>query len=247
MAYRGPRDSRDTVYQDREAYYSSSGPPPRRRDEDRGYDRRGSSPPRARAPTREYEETEVRVRERSRDSRVPNWMREDGRRPPEAGALVLRQRDIETVERPRPRPRSPSPIRITERDRIVRRERSLSPPPRPPPTVERDRIEVRGRYVERERIRSPSRGASVERIRTRVVERERERSPPSPPSADRIRTRIVERERERVRSPSISSSSSSEPPRVVRGPTIEREVITHYRDIDHGMLTASPSPPSLIS
>jgi hypothetical protein len=77
--------------------------------------------------------------------------------------------------------------------------------------------------VERELVR---RSPSPRPIR--FVERRRS---PSPTERERIRARIVER------APSSSSSSSeaaSEPPKVIRGPTIEREVITHYRDIDHG-------------
>lgn len=44
---------------------------------------------------------------------------------------------------------------------------------------------------------------------------------------------IVERERERERERAPQRSPS--PPPVVRGPTIERDVITHYTDVDHGM------------
>ena len=107
MSYRGPRDrdprdDRDFDgppprrprgggggggYEEREFYerreerrVSSPGPPPMRR-EGRG----GGPPPRV----REYEETDVSIRER--DSRTPAFMRRGGP-PPEAGALVLRER-----------------------------------------------------------------------------------------------------------------------------------------------------------
>jgi hypothetical protein len=210
-------------------------------------------------PVREFEE-DVRISER--ESRVPAFLRDDGRRS-EPGGLVLRQRDVETVDRLR-RPRSPSPVRVRE-TRIVERTTSVSPPP--PRRIERlervDRVDREGiREREREdvriRVRSPSRGASVERIRTRTRERspsppyvlresertriiERERSPSPPPvERERERIRIIERERERISSPSSSSSPSPSPPPVVRGPTIEREVITHYRDIDHGMICYQP-------
>lgn len=59
---------------------------------------------------------------------------------------------------------------------------------------------------------------------------------------ERIHTRIVRR------SPSPSPSPPPPPPQpqVVRGPVIEREVITHYTDVDHGVVRArqpSPQPP----
>src|SRR5690242_20395004 len=112
---------------------------------------REREPPR-RAPVREYDEVDVRFRERERErvnDRQPAFMREDNRRA-EPGQLVLRQREIETIERPRPR--SPSPVRV--RERIVERTRSVSPPPR---RLEED---VRFRRVVRESSRGPA-----ERIR----------------------------------------------------------------------------------
>ncbi|KAK6820704.1 hypothetical protein PG987_015104 [Apiospora arundinis] len=59
---------------------------------------------------------------------------------------------------------------------------------------------------------------------------------------ERERIRIIQRERERIPSPSPSPPPPPAPPAVIRGPTIEREVITHYRDIDHGVIKV-PSPP----
>lgn len=163
-----------------------------------------------RAVAREYDDVEVRVRERSRErvnDRLPHFLREDNRRA-EPGQLVLRQREIETVERPRPR--SPSPVHVTQR--IIQRARSVSPP--------RREEDVRFRRVVRESSRGP-----VERIR---VVPPRSRSP-SPEVRDRIR--IIEREKERAPSPAPPRPPT---PKVIKGPTIEREVITHYRDIDHG-------------
>ena len=262
-------------FDERESYYSDRGP---RRTREETFERRESherrtpsrGPPPARVREREVDEVDVRIRERDRESRVPAFMRDDARRT-DAGPLVLRQREVETVERPRQR-RSPSPVRVRE-TRIIERERSISPPP------VRRRVEEDGRVrtVERDRIRAPSRGPSLERIRTRVVERERSVSPPSSPEVvERVRTRIVERERsisppparvervqaryvERGRSPSSyeeeheririvererrripsPSPSPSPPPPVIRGPVIEREVITHYTDIDHGTCRSS--------
>ncbi|KXJ93700.1 hypothetical protein Micbo1qcDRAFT_158554 [Microdochium bolleyi] len=186
-----------------------------RSDYDDGYERRSvrRSPPR-RAPVREYEDVDVRIRERDRSrervDRTPAFLREDTRRT-DAGALVLRSREIETVDRRR-QP-SPEPQRI--RTRYVQR----SPSPRV-------HVDVDTREVVRRRPRSPT------------PERERERE-------HEHEIRIVHREKERIPSPSPSPSPPPPPePEVIRGPTIEREVITHYRDIDHGVIRLrQPSPP----
>jgi len=171
--------------------------------EEREYYREAPRQPSRGPPVREYDDdVEIRIQ----NDRVPNFMREDRERRPETGALVIRQRDVETFERERPRRRSPSP-NLRVRERVVR-ARSVSPAP--PRRVEE---EVRIRQVEK--IREPS------RERVRIVE-QRRRSP-SPVVRERIQ--IFKKER-----------SPSPPPRpVVKGPVIEREVITHYRDIDHGM------------
>ena len=161
-------------------------------------------------------------RERERD-RVPHFLREDHRHN-DSGQMVLRQRDVETWDRHR---HSPSPVRVKE-ERLVRRPRSVSPP----------RRRARSPSVERRRSPSPRPIRYVNRPRSR-----------SPQTRERIRTRIVDRERERSSSSSSSSSEESRrpeppPPQHIRGPTIEREVITHYRDIDHGTIKARPpSPP----
>ncbi|KAB5559891.1 hypothetical protein GE09DRAFT_1114870 [Coniochaeta sp. 2T2.1] len=201
---------------------------------------------RSRAGVREYQDVDVRVRERERESdRVPAFLREEVRRT-DAGPLVLRARDVETVERPRRR--SPSVTRVRAETREIVRARSVTPPPRRREVVERDDVEIRTRTIERERVRSPS------RVRTRIVERERSPSPerirttryverrrsPSP-VVDRERIRIIEHERERARTPSPSPSPS--PPPVIRGPRVEREVITHYVGVDHGLIQARPPTP----
>ncbi|KAK1750226.1 hypothetical protein QBC47DRAFT_122285 [Echria macrotheca] len=190
----------------------------------------------------ERDDVEVRIRERSRD-RVPAFLREERR--PEQGPLVLRQREVEerVVRR-----RSPSPVRLRE-TRIVR-ARSVSPMP-PPRRTEED---IRYRAVER--VREPSRGPDLERLRARIVERDISSSP-SPPPVDRVRARIIERgrspspirERSRIRiiekeKEKVRERSPSPQPKVIKGPVIEREVITHYRDIDHGVVQVRPpSPP----
>jgi hypothetical protein len=216
MSYRVASRASDVDEREIKYYRDEPRRPPRREiDEVEVYERREErrSPPR-RAPVREYEDTEISVRER--ESRTPAFLREESRR--DAGPLVLRSREIETVDRRRPR--SPTPVR--EQERVVIRRRSVSPirrersPPPPPMPMER-----RPRFIER----SPS---PEVRVDTRVVERRRERSP----TPDREREiRIIERERPKPPSP---SPSPPPPPPVIRAPTIEREVITHYRDIDHG-------------
>lgn len=155
----------------------------------------------------------VRERSPSRD-RTPTFLRNVHR--PDAGPMVLRQRDVETASHPHPAPT----------------------------------------YIERRRSSpSPSRGRSVSRVRTRLVRRESSESSASsscfsgelsaPPRRGVVaRPRSVSpgwretvRARFRRESPSPSPSPSPQPqpqPQVVRGPTVEREVITHYTDVDHG-------------
>jgi hypothetical protein len=220
MSSRGPRT---TDFEDRDYY-----PAPRR--------------PAVELDDIDYRRSDVRVREREREreDRTPAFLREDARRT-EAGPMVLRKRDVETFDR---HMREPSPVRVRE-ERIIRRPRSVSPPHLHGHDHEHEHERSRTRVVERERerVRSPSvvrrRSPSPARV-VRYVER-RERSPsPVEHEHERIRTRIVERERERERAPSPSPSPS--PPPVVRGPTIERQVITHYTDIDHGKSSAQFRP-----
>ncbi|KAK1971973.1 hypothetical protein LY78DRAFT_651243 [Colletotrichum sublineola] len=210
--------------------------------EDRFYD---DGPRRQRPESRvAFNEVDVRVKEREREREREGdrlrFLREE--RAPDSGALVLSRREVESRELSRPRQRSPSPV---YRERIVRRARSLTPPHvHHEHSQEIDRSRVRISERERE-IRSPSRGPPPQEIRARYVERQRSPSPPPPPrERSRVGVRIVERERERERVPSPSPSPPPPPPQpqVIRGPTIEREVITHYRDIDHGV-TRVPSPP----
>ncbi|RYP77532.1 hypothetical protein DL771_001105 [Monosporascus sp. 5C6A] len=209
-------------------YPSRRGPPRGYDDADR-FDRREfrGSPRHAPAPVREYEDV-------GRDDRVPSFLREDHRKA-DSGQLVLRAREVETVDRRRPRSPSPQPL-----TRYVERPRSLSPPRR---SVSRPRP----RYIERSPSPSPQRERDVRvDIDSRIIERRRPRSPTPDRERDRIRIMM---ERERARSPSSSPSPPPPPPAppVIKGPTIEREVITHYRDIDHGVERArppSPPPPS---
>ncbi|KAJ6786281.1 hypothetical protein PWT90_00821 [Aphanocladium album] len=180
----------------------------------------------------------VRVMERDREhdiyiderrDRTPAFLREGGRRP-EPGPMVLRRREVESFDRHH-HSRSPTPpgMRIIE-ERIVRRARSESPPPRE---------HSRTRIVETERTVSPQRRRRSPSPTVRFVERHvRERSPSE---VDHEHIRIIERER--GRSPERSPSPPP-PPQVIKAPTIEREVITHYTDIDHGVIRArQPSPP----
>ncbi|KLU83355.1 hypothetical protein MAPG_02417 [Magnaporthiopsis poae ATCC 64411] len=223
-------DRRD-YYDDRDTFYTTgSGAPPRRGGgSEAGVYERFEEVRREEGSGRSRIQVRERERERDDDSRLPHFMRDERRGPSSAapadtsGAMVLRQREIETVSRPRPR--SPSQVRFEERTHYVRR-RSPSPsvvsePPR------RERVEIR--QFERRRSPSPhpSRGRS--------------------PSRERERIRIIERSRSRERIPSPSPSPPPPAPvvvpEVIRGPTIEREVITHYRNIDHGVIQAHPPPP----
>ncbi|EGR53058.1 uncharacterized protein TRIREDRAFT_119881 [Trichoderma reesei QM6a] len=180
---------------------------------------RSPAPPTPRSRRGEFEEFDVRIRERDGD--LPDFLRSSRR--PEAGPMVLRQRDADPYDRP---PREPSPIRFRE-ERIVRRAQSVSP-------SEPERERSRTRIVEKIRSPSVARRRSPSPRAVRYVE-------PSDATSEHIR--IVERERERERVPSPSPSPPPAPP-VIRGPVIEREVITHYTDIDHGMIQARPpSPP----
>ncbi|KAI0402431.1 hypothetical protein F4802DRAFT_368921 [Xylaria palmicola] len=175
-----------------------------------------------RAPVRDYEDDLS-----DRMDRTPAFLREDARRT-EAGPLVLRSREVETVDRRRPR--SPSP-QIRYRERFIEREREKAPSPLP------ERRPVR--FIERSPSPPPARVQVVERIERR----QRERSPTPDRERELIRLRI-ERERRKEKTPSPSPSPSPPPqPQFIRGPTIEREVITHYRDIDHGMIRAKPPTP----
>ncbi|KAI1804768.1 hypothetical protein F4811DRAFT_259126 [Daldinia bambusicola] len=216
MSYRTNRSDVD------DRYYDSA--PPRRapaRDDDLDSLARRRSPPRSRAAVRDYDDVD-------RD-RTPAFLREDVRRT-EAGPLVLRQREVETIDRRR---RSPSPVRY--RERIVDRERERAPSMPP---------ERRPRFIERSPSPSPPPPPTAVRVEARKIERRRERSPT--PDRERERDLIhlrIEREKERAPSPSPSPPPPPPPPPVIRGPTIEREVITHYRDIDHGLIRAKPPTP----
>ncbi|CAH0040194.1 unnamed protein product [Clonostachys solani] len=156
-----------------------------------------------------------------------SFLREEARRP-EAGPVVLRSREVETIDRHR---RSPSP---RYEEVLVRRPRSQSTH-----THEHERTKSRTRYVEKERVRKVSPSPAPKPQMVRYVER-RPRSP-SPVQRDRIR--IVDKRREASSSSSSSSSSEDAPPSKIRAPTIERDVITHYRGIDHGVVKAAPPSP----
>ncbi|KAK6860007.1 hypothetical protein PG995_003643 [Apiospora arundinis] len=199
--YRTGGGGRPRDYDDRD-YYPA--PPRGGRDYDDVdvYERREER--RSAAPVRDYQDTEISIRER--DSRTPAFLRDEGRRNEAAGPLVLRAREIETVDRRRPR--SPSP----------------------PPAVH-----VHERFIERERERSPAPPSMAMERRPRFME-ESDRHLLAPWFVSIIA------KWERIPSPSPSPPPPPAPPAVIRGPTIEREVITHYRDIDHGVIKV-PSPP----
>ncbi|KAM3532940.1 hypothetical protein MY4038_003755 [Beauveria bassiana] len=193
----------------------------------------------------------VGVMERDHDvyaDRTPYFLRDNGGRRAEPGPMVLRRREVESFDRHRsPSPQPSPPRRVTEERIVRRRARSDSPPP------PRPRERSRTRIVETERTVSPVRrppGASPPAVRfveRRVRRDERSEESESESEVDRDHIRIIERERGRSpeRSPSLSPPPPPPlPPQVIKAPTIEREVITHYTDIDHGVIRArQPSPP----
>ncbi|RYP46645.1 hypothetical protein DL768_007190 [Monosporascus sp. mg162] len=180
-------------------------------------------PRRAPALVKEYDEVD-------RDERVPRFLREENRRT-DAEQLVLRSREVETVDRQRPHSPSPQPV-----TRYVERLRNPSPP-------WRSKYRRRPIYIERSRSPPPQRERDFRiDIDSRVSERRRPGSPTPDRDRERDRIRIMT---ERERFPSSSSSPSPPPPAaapsVIKGPTIEREVITHYRDIERRK-SRSPTP-----
>ena len=160
------------------------------------------------------------------------------RRDRENDRVLVRRTDIEATRRRSPSP-SPAPRGI------LRRARSVSPS-----RYERERDEIdrlhreetitthQHQHQQREhqstrspRPRSPSPGLNT-RLRSRFDDSRRDVE-----EHERIETRVIERERKIPAPPSPESSRSSSPEPaapVIKGPTIEREVVTHYRDIDHG-------------
>lgn len=180
---------------------------------------RSPAPPAPRSRRGEFEEFDVRIRERDGD--LPDFLRSARR--PEAGPMVLRPRDADPYEQRQPR--EPA----FREERLVRRAQSVSPSEH-----ELEHEHSRTRFVEKVRSPSVARRRSPSPRAVRYVE----------PSDTSEHIRIIERERERERIPSPSPSPPPAPP-VVRGPVIEREVITHYTDIDHGefafLLLAWPS------
>ncbi|KAF4124471.1 Conserved glutamic acid rich protein [Geosmithia morbida] len=154
-------------------------------------------------------------------SRTPAFLRENGR-PMEPGPMVLRQRDVETYDRHRPTSTD------SQRAQDHRMARRLGGQPRGDPRQQQPPY-YDGGYDSAGPLR---RSRSADRIRARVIDH-RDASPDS--LTDSSDTSSV----------AASSEASSPPPRrVVREPTVERDVITHYRGIDHGTVPARPpSPP----
>lgn len=166
------------------------------------------------------------VSERSASSRTPGFlMREE----PRGGELVLRSRKVESgFSRRRSPSSSPSPER-----RMVRDRRVESPPLVHDGHARRARSMSRVRMMERDRSVSPESG------RVTIM---RGRSP----SSERFRASLRERDREvitRGRTPSPPPMPEPErQPQVIKGPIIEREVVTHWRDIDHGKIMKTNTP-----
>lgn len=224
---RGERDNvrEEIVFRDRERSRGASrAPPPPDEEIDisirrrEDNDDRRSSPPRSEAREADIRET------RGRDHR-------DGRRPP---TIVIEREEIDTRER-----RRASPPRDVGRGGAETRE------------------EIDIRIREADRLDHPRQQRS--RSRSKVVARKEEewivrrpRRDPSPPPRDYEKEEIIIRRRERSSSPDPPPREPSPEPvpelePIVRPPIVQ-EVITHYRNIDHGFERArEPSPPSPIS
>ncbi|UZP45986.1 hypothetical protein NXS19_013798 [Fusarium pseudograminearum] len=98
--------------------------------------------------------------------------------------MVLRQRQVETIDRHRPR--SPSPIARVREERIIRRPRSISP----------------SHHSSHHSSHDLDHDHEHERSRTRVYERERVREPSQPPPRRAPSPARVVRYVERPKSPS---------------------------------------------
>lgn len=154
-----------------------------------------------------------------------------GRRVERDGQLVVREREIVEADdhhlrgpeqplrsamrrpgRPGLGPPEQSYVRISEEERVRIEERD------------------RNRAYPRQRLRSPSPS-----IATTTTTDTTSTDEDIHISTERYRGRGRSRERvQRRHSHSSSISPDEDEPAVIRGPTYEREVITHYRDIDHG-------------
>lgn len=165
------------------------------------------------------EQPYVLERERSPSrGRVPAFLRD---RHQEAGPMVLRQREVETASFSHPR--SPSP-RFVDHRQVAH----IAPPDQQRGrSVSRARPRVVMRDESESSLSTSSYSSSESPVQTRQVFR-RPRSE-SPGWRETIHARF------RREGPSRSPSPQPPPqPQVVKGPIVEREVITHYRDIDHG-------------
>ena len=256
---RGPAYPRDEeiIFRERDRTRSRPAPPREREniDIDINIDRDARSrapPPRSEAPSR------AEVKER--DIEEIRFRRGGGDRPAPPRTEIDRE-EIRFTERRSPPPRSEYRGRDAEREEIDIniRERSRPPPPR---------SEYRGRDVEkeeidiniRERSRPPPRERSVDRGTLVARDREewiirRKREAPPPPPRDYEKEEIIIRRRERTPSPEPEPEPPREPtpepsppppppPEPIIRPPIIQEVITHYRNIDHGVERArSPTPP----
>lgn len=158
-----------------------------------------------------------RDRSPSRD-RAPAFLRDRGR--PEAGPMVLRQREVETATRPHHRDLSP----------VFVDRRRADPEPRGRSV---SRLRVARRDPSESSLSTSSYSSADSPVQRRPVRR-RPRSV-SPGWRETVHARF-----RRGSSPSPSPSPSPPPPpQAMKGPTIEREVITHYRDVDHGEFSAA--------
>lgn len=165
-----------------------------------------------------YRDDRPYILERGRSpvrDRTPAFLRD---RHQEAGPMVLRQREVETATRSHPR--SPSPLYVDHRHLApaADRQRGRSVSRARPVFVRRDESESS--------FSTSSYSSSESPVQRRGVFR-RPRSE-SPGWRETVHARF------RRSSPSPSPSPSPQPQPQPQPQVVEREVITHYTDIDHG-------------
>ncbi|QIW94763.1 hypothetical protein AMS68_000281 [Peltaster fructicola] len=197
--------------------------------------------PRSRAPPRRgEEEIDISIRRREDDERSIASPRSE-----------VREREVEEIRIRRGEgERRPARREVVEEEEIKIRETRDSPPRRGGRDDVREEIDIKIRESDRLSAAPPPRS------RSRVVATEKEewivrrpRKEPSPPPRDYEKEEIIIRRRERSISPEPPPREPSPEPLpppiepIVRPPIVQ-EVITHYRNIDHGFERArEPTPP----
>lgn len=198
---------------------------------------------RAPPPRGKEEEIDISIRRREDDDRSIAPPRSE-----------VRERDVEEIRIRRGEgDRRPARREVVEEEEIRIRERD-SPPRRGGREDTREEIDIRIRESDRLGARPPPREPSRSRGHVVATEKEewivrRPRREPSPPPRDYEKEEIIIRRKERSVSPEPPPREPSPDPLppplepIVRPPIVQ-EVITHYRNIDHGFERArEPTPP----